>query len=201
MFYIIDFLIINVNWVVIIFMNIVFVEFNNKKVGNRYIIIILININGKKSFVKFMVLVDLLLIDMEVFIKDFFFKEFVDFDEFLLDLIFVVRNLVGILMIFIDIYLIVDGIEKVRIKLGINIDDMVGDIVIIFLDEKFILIFYKVEDKWICILNVVLKWNDINYMFIVLRCMINLFDIDCLVIVELIYYRDIKIFVVNIVID
>lgn len=201
MFYIIDFLIINVNWVVIIFMNIVFVEFNNKKVGNRYIIIILININGKKSFVKFMVLVDLLLIDMEVFIKDFFFKEFVDFDEFLLDLILVVRNLVGILMIFIDIYLIVDGIEKVRIKLGINIDDMVGDIVIIFLDEKFILIFYKVEDKWICILNVVLKWNDINYMFIVLRCMINLFDIDCLVIVELIYYRDIKIFVVNIVID
>lgn len=201
MFYIIDFLIININWVVIIFMNIVFVEFNNKKVGNRYIIIILININGKKSFVKFMVLVDLLLIDMEVFIKDFFFKEFVDFDEFLLDLILVVRNLVGILMIFIDIYLIVDGIEKVRIKLGINIDDMVGDIVIIFLDEKFILIFYKVEDKWICILNVVLKWNDINYMFIVLRCMINLFDIDCLVIVELIYYRDIKIFVVNIVID
>lgn len=191
MFYIIDFLIINVNWVVIIFMNIVFVEFNNKKVGNRYIIIILININGKKSFVKFMVLVDLLLIDMEVFIKDFFFKEFVDYDEFLLDLILVVRNLVGMLMIFIDIYLIVDGIEKVRIKLGINIDDMVGDIVIIFLDEKFILIFYKVEDKWICILNVVLKWNDNNYMFIVLRCMINLFDIDCLVIVELIYYKDI----------
>lgn len=92
MFYIIDFLIINVNWVVIIFRNIVFVEFNNKKVGNRYIMIILININGKKSFVKFMVLVDLLLIDMEVFIKDFFFKEFVDYDEFLLDLILVVRN-------------------------------------------------------------------------------------------------------------
>lgn len=94
-------------------------------------------------------------------------------------------------MIFIDIYLIVDSIENVRIKLRINIDDMVGDIVIIFLDEKFILIFYKVEDKWICILNVVLKWNDNNYMFIVLRCMINLFDIDCLVIVELIYYKDI----------
>lgn len=94
-------------------------------------------------------------------------------------------------MIFIDIYLIVDSIENVRIILGINIDDMVGDIVIIFLGEKFIFIFYNVEDKWICILNVVLKWNDINYMFIVLRCMINLFDIDCLVIVELIYYKDI----------
>lgn len=94
-------------------------------------------------------------------------------------------------MIFIDIYLIVDSIENVRIKLGINIDDMVGDIVIIFLGEKFIFIFYNVEDKWIRILNVVLKWNDNNYMFIVLRCMINLFDIDCLVIVELIYYKDI----------
>lgn len=94
-------------------------------------------------------------------------------------------------MIFIDIYLIVDSIENVRIKLRINIDDMVGDIVIIFLGEKFIFIFYNVEDKWICILNVVLKWNDNNYMFIVLRCMINLFDIDCLVIVELIYYKDI----------
>lgn len=94
-------------------------------------------------------------------------------------------------MIFIDIYLIVDSIENVRIKLRINIDDMVGDMVIIFLGEKFIFIFYNVEDKWICILNVVLKWNDNNYMFIVLRCMINLFDIDCLVIVELIYYKDI----------
>lgn len=94
-------------------------------------------------------------------------------------------------MIFIDIYLIVDSIENVRIKLRINIDDMVGDIVIIFLGEKFIFIFYNVEDKWICILNVVLKWNDYNYMFIVLRCMLNLFDIDCLVIVELIYYKDI----------
>lgn len=94
-------------------------------------------------------------------------------------------------MIFIDIYLIVDSIENVRIKLGINIDDIVGDIVIIFLGEKFIFIFYNVEDKWICILNVVLKWNDYNYMFIVLRCMLNLFDIDCLVIVELIYYKDI----------
>lgn len=191
---------INVNWAVTTSINTVSAEFNNKKVGNRYTTTISTNINGKKSSAKSIISVDLPSIDMEVSIKDSPLTEFVDL-ELPSDLTLVVRNLVVTPMISTDIYLTVESTEKARIKSGINIDDMVGDIVITFLDEKLISISHNAEDKWTRKSNAALKWNKNNHMTTASRCMINLPDIDCSVTVESTHHKDIQVYVMNAVTD